>query len=266
MQGKVAWITGASSGIGEFLAYQLAGNGCKLVLSARRKQELDRVKRKCLEIAKKANPEFNESDIMVLPMDLVNFSTHVGLADQVISHFEKIDILVNNGGVSQRGFVRNTPLDVDKYLLDINLFGTISLTKAVLPHMEKKKQGQIVVLSSVMGKWGFPYEATYSASKFALHGYFDALRLEVEESNINILMVCPGPVKSEVAKNAVTEKLNQVYTENYTDNQASRMPTERCAYLTAVAMANNLQEVWISTHPVLAITYMSQYTPWFFHQ
>ncbi|KAL9982697.1 hypothetical protein ACROYT_G004773 [Oculina patagonica] len=169
LRGKVVWITGASSGIGEYLAYQLAKYGCKLVLSARRKAELDRVKDKCAAIATGLDSSFNkDQDILVLPLDLQKFGTHEKLAQDVLKHFGKVDILVNNGGRSQVSLVKKAPLKVDRALLDLNLLGTISLTKAVLPHMIERHEGQIVVVSSILGKFGFPLRATYCASKYAL--------------------------------------------------------------------------------------------------
>ncbi|XP_020894894.1 dehydrogenase/reductase SDR family member 7-like [Exaiptasia diaphana] len=207
LKDKVVWITGASSGIGEYLAYELCKCGCKIVLSARRESELQRVKEKC------------------------------------------------------------AALDIEQELLDLNTVGTMSMTKAVLPVMLEANSGQIVVVSSVSGKYGWPYQAAYCASKFAIHGYFDTLRMELSDSNINIQLLCPGPVHSNVAANAFTSIKDKSFKDllSYTDSGV-RMPTERCAYLMAVSMANKLDEVWISTNPMLAYTYMCQYMPTVFQR
>ncbi|CAH3154884.1 unnamed protein product, partial [Porites evermanni] len=253
LRGKVVWITGASSGIGEYLAYELAKCGCKLVLSARRKVELERVKKNCAD-----------QDILVLPLDLLKYDTHEKLAHDVLDHFGKVDILVNNGGRTQVSLIRKTSLEVERALLGLNTVGTISLTKAVLPHMIKRREGQIVFVSSIFGKFGFPYHSTYSASKHALHGYFDTARIELAEYNIGVQIVCPGPVMSDVLKNAFTEDINRPLNGS---NLMERMPyvsTERCAKLMALSMANNLDEVWISKHSPLASAYLSQYFPNFF--
>lgn len=260
LRGKVVWITGASSGIGEHLAYELAKCECKLVLSARRKEELERVKEGCLAFAKAKSLSV---DVMVLPLDVTDHDNHKNHTQAVINHFHKIDILVNNSGRSQRSLVLDTPnIDVDQAMMDINVIGPISLTKAVVPHMIKQKSGQIVVTSSVAGKVGSPGQATYSATKFAIQGYFDALRMEVNEHNIGVTLVCPGPVQTDVVANAFTEDVNKPFKEKATVRQDSkRMPPARCAQLMSIAIANRMNEVWISPNPVLLFVYVSQYCP-----
>ncbi|KAM7431586.1 Dehydrogenase/reductase SDR member 7 [Porites harrisoni] len=154
LRGKVVWITGASSGIGEYLAYELAKCGCKLVLSARRKDELERVKKNCAAISLAIDPSFKkDQEILVLPLDLQKFDTHEKLAQDVLKHFGKVDILVNNGGRGQFSLIRKTSLEVDRAILDLNTVGTISVTKAILPHMIERHEGQIVIVSSLSGKY-----------------------------------------------------------------------------------------------------------------
>nr|XP_058953855.1 dehydrogenase/reductase SDR family member 7-like isoform X2 [Pocillopora verrucosa] len=232
LRGKVVWITGASSGIGEYLAYELAKYGCKLVLSARRKAELERVKEKCAAIANGLDSSFKkDQDILVLPLDLTEFDSHEKLTQEVLKHFGKVDILVNNGARSQRSLVKKTPLEVDKALLDSNLIG-------------------------------WPYGATYCASKHALQGYFDSARIELTEHNIRVQTVLPGPVKSNIGRHAFTEDVKVEFknTPNYQEYEG-KMPTERCAKLMVVGMANNLDELWISNNPMLLMTYANQYFP-----
>ncbi|XP_073248845.1 dehydrogenase/reductase SDR family member 7-like isoform X2 [Porites lutea] len=169
LRGKVVWITGASSGIGEHLAYRLAQCGCKLVLSARRRDELERVKNQCLDVASKIFPLTFEEDFLVLPLDVTDFPTHEGCPETVIKHFGKIDFLVNNAGLAQMGSSVASSLDVDQAVMKVNVLGAISLTKAVLPHMVHNKSGQIVVVSSASGKCAAgPNTAAYGASKHAL--------------------------------------------------------------------------------------------------
>ncbi|XP_068746509.1 dehydrogenase/reductase SDR family member 7-like [Montipora capricornis] len=269
LQGKVVWITGASSGIGEYLAYELAKSGCKLVLSARRKDELERVKQKCVDISSALHPSFQkDQDILVLPLDLLQFDTHGNLTIDVIKHFGKVDILVNNGARGQFSWIKETPLEVDRAILDLNLVGTISLTKAVLPYMIQQQEGYIVAVSSGAGKFGGPISSTYSASKFALHGFFDTARLELGEHNINVQMVCPGPVESNILDHVLTRDMNLTLKEIPSFSgfwkavkAFKKMPTERCAKLMVVGMANNLDELWIAEYPVLLAYYMNQYLP-----
>lgn len=260
LRGKVVWITGASSGIGENLAYELAKCGCKLVLSARRKEELERVKAKCIVLAGEKSLAI---DVLVLPMDVTDYNSHKDHAQAVMDHFQRIDILVNNSGRSQRGLVLDTPgVEVDKAMMTINVLGQISLTKVVLPHMIKQKTGQIIVTSSVAGKVGSPGQATYSATKYAIQGYYNTLRMEVNEHGIGVTLVCPGPVQTDVVANAFTEDVNKQFKEKATvQRDSKRMQPARCAHLMTVAMANKLDEVWISPNPVLLFIYISQYCP-----
>lgn len=197
MKGKVVWITGASSGIGEALAYAFARSGAKLVLSARRASELIRVKENC---------KMNVDDVLVLPLDIEHAEAFAPALQEVLNRFGTIDVLVNNAGISQRSLVKETPLAVDKRLMDINYLGTVALTKTVLPTMLGKQQGQVVVVTSAVGKFGSPWRSGYSASKHALHGFFDAMRAELYDDNIKVLLVCPGFVRTNVSINALNEK------------------------------------------------------------
>lgn len=190
---KVVWITGASSGIGEALAYAFAAEGAKLVLSARRVEELERVKKACGKA----------SSVLILPLDLGSGQDFKSETQQVIKAFGQIDILVNNGGISQRGLAKDTDMAVDRRIMEVNFFGTIALTKAVLPYFIQQKNGQIVVISSIVGKIGVPLRTAYSASKHALHGWFDALRAENWENNLKVLLACPGFVRTQISINAL---------------------------------------------------------------
>ncbi|KAJ8309594.1 hypothetical protein KUTeg_014468 [Tegillarca granosa] len=278
---KVIWITGASSGIGEALAYRLATAGCKIIISARRKDRLETLKQKCLETG-----QLTKEDVLILPLDLQDFESHKEAVAIAIKYFKCVDVLVNNAGRSQRALFEKTSFNVDRQLLEINTLGTISLTKALLPHMVEQKSGHIVVTSSIAGKHGVPGLCSYSASKHALHGWFDSFRIEAYRYNIGVTMVCPGPVFSEALTYAFTENTEKVRylitmtVENemrYNDNSIEtiqdellgvvskpgekRIPTSRCAHLIAVAIANKLDEVWITFQPELFYCYLFQYLP-----
>lgn len=268
LKGKVFWITGASSGIGEYLAYELSKCGCKLVLSARRKEELERVKEKCVAISSSLDPLFKkDQDILVLPLDLVKFDTHEKLAKDVSMHFGKVDVLVHNAARGARSLIEKASIDVDRAIMDVNTFGTISLTKAVLPYMIQRQKGDIVVVSSGIGKFAIPLTSSYAASKRALQGFFDTARLELAQYNIGVQIIMPGPVKSNILENCYTENVDVLfkdtpqYKEVLKQKTVEKMPTERCARLMAVSMANNLEESWISEHPTLIFYYMGQYFP-----
>ncbi|XP_065603424.1 dehydrogenase/reductase SDR family member 7-like [Cyrtonyx montezumae] len=163
LRGKVVWVTGASSGIGEELAYQLPKIGALLAISARREDELERVKKKCLQIS-----NLSDKDILVLRLDLTDRNSHEAATNSVLKHFGKIDVLVNNGGRSQRSLFVDTNLDVFSAIMELSYLGTISLTKHVLNHMIQRRRGKIVTVSSVMGIMGAPLASGYCASKHAL--------------------------------------------------------------------------------------------------
>jgi short-subunit dehydrogenase len=190
---KVAWVTGASSGIGEALVYELSKKNAKIVISARREEMLQAVKNRC------AHPE----NIMVLPLDLANMDEFEDKVKQVIARFGTIDLLFNNGGISQRSMALETPLDVDRKIMEIDYFGTIALTKAVAPQMVKQKSGHIAITTSLVGKFGSPWRSSYAAAKHALHGFFDSLRTELHPDNVKITLLCPGFIKTDVSVNAL---------------------------------------------------------------
>jgi len=193
-ENKVVWITGASSGIGEALSYEFSKHSAKLVLSARNAEKLEAVKKRCK----------NSADIMILPLDLSQHNSLLSKVKAVEEKFGRIDVLINNGGISQRSTAINTLLEVDKQIMDVNYFGAVALTKAVLPVMIKQGSGHLCVISSVAGKIGVPFRTAYSASKHALFGFFDTLRAELWPHNINVTLICPGFVRTALAHNALT--------------------------------------------------------------
>lgn len=197
LKGKVIWITGASSGIGEALTYELAKRGNKLILSARRKEELERVKGNCKPHA--------QPNIRILPIDLGEPSTLKVSTEAALQLFGHVDVLVNNGGISQRSLAKETSLEVDRRIMEVDFFGTIALTKHLIPHFIKRKTGHYVVVTSITGKVGTPYRTGYSAAKHALHGYFDALRAELwkDSKNIRVTLFAPGWTKTNVSINAL---------------------------------------------------------------
>ena len=202
---KVVWITGASSGIGEALAYTFAKHKVKLILSARREEELARVKAAC---------NLPDGDVMLLPLDVSDHSLSEAAERKAVERFGKIDILVNNAGVSHWSKIRDLSMDVIKIIMNVNFLGAVSLTKAVLPDMLKRKSGNIVVISSILGKMVTPKQAAYNASKHALMGFFDTLRAEVMGDGIKVLLVCPGFVRTNVAKNSLNKEGHAINKDN----------------------------------------------------
>ena len=245
-EGKVVWVTGASSGIGEELCKQLSGYGAKLILSARSRDKL--------EAMEKSLPN---SKVLVLDLaDQDNVSSATGKAKEL---FGRIDILVNNGGISSRSLFLDFEEKCARELMETNFFGTVSLTRDVIKVMIEQGGGHIVNVSSLAGKFGTALRHYYSASKFALIGLMDAVRFEVMGKNIFITNICPGPVKTNVSINALTSDGSKF---GKTDKLiAEGMSVQRCAELILVATCNKLREGWISIQPPLFATYLAQYCP-----
>ena len=190
---KIVWITGASSGIGAELAKIYSHRGIKLILSSRNVRALERVKSEC----------YYPENIKILPIDLNDFYAAPALVKKAYNIFGRIDILINNAGVSQRSLIVDTQFDVLKKLIEINYLGTVALSRALLPFFLKQGFGHYVVVSSVMGKYGSPFRSGYSAAKHALHGFFDVMRMEHQKDNINVTIICPGFVRTPIAMNSL---------------------------------------------------------------
>nr|WP_315162490.1 SDR family oxidoreductase [uncultured Flavobacterium sp.] len=251
INGKVVWITGASSGIGEALAYELAGKNCKLILSARNSDALEMIKSKC-----------SNTEVAILPFDLVDFDNAKNHAEKAIAVFGKVDVLINNGGVSQRSLIVETDFEVDKKLIETDYLGTVALTKALLPHFIKNKKGHFVTITSLMGKFGSPYRSGYCGAKHALHGFFDVLRMEHQKDNISVTLVCPGFIQTNVAKNALTaDGSKQNIDDEATQNG---MPTSVFAKKFVKAVESDKFEVYIGGKETLGV-YMKRFFPKWLH-
>jgi short-subunit dehydrogenase len=248
---KTVWITGASSGIGRALAIQFSVIGANLILSARNNEKLLETLNMCS----------HQSQIKLLPLDLENYGSVGRKADTALALFGGIDVLINNGGISQRGLAVDTAISVDKKIIDVNYFGTVALTKAILPHFIGKKSGQIAVTSSVVGKFGSPLRTSYAASKHAIHGFFDSLRAEVHQYNIGVTIVCPGPINTSISENAITASGK---SQNKKDDAiAGGISPEVLAKKYIKALQKNKQEAWIGKKEVFAI-YIKRFFPTLF--
>lgn len=228
---KVIWITGASSGIGEEAAKQLYAKGGKLVLSARSAEKLHALK----------NRLSTGDDILVLPLDLTQPHTFAEAVNQVMAHFGRVDILFNNAGVSQRSFVEETDVVVDRRLMEINYFGTIGLTKLVLPQMLKNGSGHFAVVTSIVGKFGFPVRSAYAASKHALHGFFESLYMELNKKGIGVTIIAPGPIQTNISMHALDGSGNP--TGEMDAMQENGMPVNEAVSKMLKAIANKKPEL-----------------------
>lgn len=193
LKDKVIWITGASSGIGEALAYELAKKGNKLVLSARRENELERVKKNCE----------NQGNVFVLPLDMAERTEMVNAASKVNAHFGAIDMVIFNAGISNRSYIKDTSLSVFERIMEVNYFGNVALLQAVLPYLTAQKESHVIAISSLSGKFASPGRGAYSSSKHAIQALFDTLRMEHHKDNLKVTIVCPGFVKTNVTINSL---------------------------------------------------------------
>ncbi len=189
---KVVWITGASSGIGREMAIQLSKRGAHIILSARSEKGLE-------QTLKQLNP----GNHLILPLDMEVIDSFPKKVNQVFEKYNQLDLMFHNAGISQRSYIADTTLEVDKRLMDVNYFGTVALTKELLPHLRKQTQSYIAVNSSLGAKFGFYERSAYAASKFALHGFFETLMLEEFENNIGVSMLCAVGIKTEISQNAL---------------------------------------------------------------
>lgn len=246
---KVVWVTGASSGIGKALAIELSKQNAKLIISSRNLEALTLVKTECL----------NSDNVKILILDLEDYTGLDQKATEAIAAFGQVDVLINNGGISQRSLVQETEITVDKRIMDINYLGTVALTKAILPHFLENKKGHFAVTTSIVGKIGTPLRSSYAASKHALHGFFDSLRAEVHQNNIKVTLICPGFINTNVSKNALTgsgepQGIMDVATGN-------GMSAELCAKRMLQAIDRNKEEVYIAGFKEKLGVYVKRFVP-----
>jgi short-subunit dehydrogenase len=212
MKNKVVVVTGSSSGIGEACAWHFAKNGSKVVLAAR---SLDKLQ----VITKKMNAQ--GYDVIAVQADVSLEEDCKRLIAETVKQFKGVDVLVNNAGISMRATLEEMDLSVIKRVMDVNFYGTVFCTKYALPHL-LKSQGSVVGVSSIAGYKGLPARTAYSASKFAMHGFLESLRIENLKNGLHVLIACPGFTASNI-RNTALSKDGQVQQESPRDE--SKMMT-----------------------------------------
>lgn len=252
--GKTIWITGASSGIGEALALELANNKTHLILSARRLNELERVAASCRK---------SECKCSIYPIDLSDPQNVEAVADRVISEVGRIDMLFNNGGISQRSYVIDTPVEVDRKIMEIDYFSGVILTKKVLHGMLKSGFGHIIAISSITGLFGFPLRSGYAAAKHALHGFYETLWAELHEKGINVTVVSPGRVRTNVSLEAITASGKPHGIMDH--GQDSGLSAEACAHKILIAVHRRKVMVNIVGREWLMI-FFKKFMPFIFYR
>ena len=249
-ENKVVWITGASSGIGEALCYEFAKNGALLILSARNKEKLKAVQEKLPQ-------DSNKSRILAFDLEELD-----GLKDKVqlaLSLFGRIDYFVSNAGIAIKDFALSTPLAIDQKLMKINYFSSIAITKVLLPHFIERNSGHLVVTSSLSGKYGVPKIAAYAASKHALHGFYETLRSEIANYDIDLTIVIPGIIKTEITAHALTGtgekfgKVDKTFQNAY--------PPDRAAQKIISAVLNKKESVFVGGSEGITLI-LNRISPW----
>ena len=251
-EGKVAWITGASSGMGESLVYEFIKRGATVIASSNDLPGLERVKAACKD---------RSLSVTCVPFDLSDTSEITNLAEKHIGSTGRIDFLLNMGGISQRARIDETPIWLDRRIFEINYFGTIALTKAVLPFMIRQKSGHILATSSISGRFGFPLRSAYSASKQALHGFFETLFLENKQFNIRSSVIIPGRVRTNISFHALNGEGKE--HGKMDEGLAKGISPEKAARIIIKGIIKNKREILVGGGE-LTMLYIRRICPWLF--
>jgi short-subunit dehydrogenase len=238
----VVWVTGASSGIGKGLVIEYFSKGFTIVASARNEKTL-------LDLRTELNG--NEQNFIIAPFDLAQTENIKQLVEKVINQVQHVDILINVGGQSQRSLASETKMDVYKQIMEVNFFGTVALTNAILPYIIKQGGGKISATSSIVGKFGFPLRSAYSAAKHALHGYLETVRAENVNNNIKVSVIIPGRINTNISVNALTKEGN-IYGK-MDEGQANGMSVEKAASIIYKGIEKNKNEILVGGKELLMV-------------
>lgn len=251
---KVGVITGASSGIGQALTIQLCRSFSTLYLCGRKLESL----KKTIELCSAENTE-----LIPIVMDLNDKNSIRTASTEILKKGNEIHLLVNNAGQSQRSLAKDTSEEVEAMIMQINYFGPVQLTKLLLPAMQKAKGSRILITSSIVGKFGYPLRSTYSASKHALHGFFESLRFEEKKNSIFVQFLVIGRVQTQVSVNALTAEGNSYGKMD--DGQAGGISSKACAKKIEAALQSNRKEVLIGGKELLMVKF-KKYLPFLFYK
>jgi dehydrogenase/reductase SDR family protein 7B len=252
--GKTIWITGASSGIGEALCLEAAKKGAHIILSARNINKLEDLAKRLEDIAPgSATP---------MPMDITNKEEIIKNVETVTKTFKRIDILINNAGISQRSLAVETPVEVDRKIFETDFFGTVILTKALLPHLILQGGGQLVTISSMTGLYGFPMRSAYASAKHALRGFFETVALELWNKNIKVTMVYPGRVHTDISIHSIDKDGNPYGIMD--PGQAKGIPVDACARKIIRAIERNKKSLLLGSGEIFLYSMKKFFPPVFY--
>ncbi len=254
ISGRIYWITGASSGIGKALCQALDEKGAKIILSSRRIKILNELR------ASLKHPENHQ----VVGIDLADNAQFDVTVERAWAIHGKIDVLVNNGGISQRSLALETDQTVDRMIMEVDYFGTIALTKLVAKKMIIQESGTILSISSVAGKIGSPMRSAYSGAKHALIGFMDCLRAEITQFGIRVLVVCPGWIRTEISRNSLTGDMSKF--DKMDDEISNGMPVELFVERLINVLKSSKEEVVIAKGKALLAYHVRRFFPNSYHK
>lgn len=248
MKDKVVLITGASSGIGRALAFAFGREGASVMICARNAQAIEAVA-----------DELRRAGInaLALAADVSAEADVRRLIEQTVAHFGRIDVLINNAGITMRSMLVDTDPAVIQKVMDVNFMGTVYATRYALPHIQRTK-GSVVGISSIAGYRGLPVRSGYSASKFAMNGFLEALRTELLHTGVHVLTACPGFTASNIRYSAL-DAHGQVAGETVRD-ESSMMTADECADHILKAVKNRRRELVLTTQGKLTV-FLNKWLP-----
>lgn len=250
---KVILITGASSGIGHELALLLAKEKARLILAARNQAALEAVRNQC---------RLYTPHCEILLMDVTDETQVKEGAARAIQYYGKIDVLVNNAGVTQRSKLIDTSVAAVRQLMEVNFFGAVMLTQALLPHFKEQGGGQIIVISSMAGLMGYPWRSGYNASKHALQGYFETLQTEQPIPRLYTTLVCPGRIHTPITYSAITA--NGTPYGKMDPHQEKGLSVAFCAQRILKAMRKRKKVVLIAREEKILLWFKRYFPPLFY--
>lgn len=232
--GQVILLTGASSGIGAELARQFAADGARLALAARDAERLESVAAECRALG---------ADALVVPGDVAIETSCASMVERTVAHYGCLDMLVNNAGLGSSGLFSDiSDLSIFDTLMRVNYLGSVWCTAYALPHL-KRSNGRLVAIASLTGLTGVPKRTAYAATKHAMAGFFDSLRIELEGSGVSVTVIYPGFVFSEINQRALSPDGTPFGERGFVRRKGETMETDECGRLILAAVAKRDREL-----------------------
>jgi dehydrogenase/reductase SDR family member 7B len=252
--GKTFWVTGAASGMGRSVAVGLGAFSARVIISDRDANGLQQTA---------AEIETAGGTARIEVMDMTNTQQIFDTAKRVIADGEKITGLYQFAGISQRSLVTETPIENTRLIMEVNFFGVVALATAVLPHMIENGGGQLAGTSSLVGKFGFPYRSAYSASKHAIHGFFETVLAENSKHNIKVSVLIPGRIQTNISKFAIDKEGRE--HGKMDPGQANGITSEKAAKIILNGLKREKKEILVGSTELLMV-HIRRFLPWLYYR